>query len=132
MNRSLKLVTKSQNFHLNSILARNYVKALKPQEIQNALNTVPGWEYHLEQSQTQTQQRDIIQRNFVFKDFDIAWEFMSQVANVAKEMDHHPEWFNVYNRVNVVLSTHDAKGLSEKDFKLAKRMNEIEISLKQL
>ena len=67
-----------------------------------------------------TQGRDAIQRSFKFKNFSEAWGFMNRVALLAETQDHHPEWSNVYNRVEIVLSTHDAGGLSEKDVALAK------------
>jgi len=63
--------------------------------------------------------RDAIQKVFMFKNFNQAFGFMSRVALQAEKMDHHPEWFNVYNKVDVTLSTHDAGGLSDKDVKLA-------------
>lgn len=69
--------------------------------------------------------RDTIGKNFVFKDFNEAWGFMSRVALRAEQMNHHPEWFNVYNRVHVVLSTHDCGGLSKRDFDLAAFMDEV-------
>ncbi len=64
--------------------------------------------------------RDAIRRSFVFADFNHAWGFMTRVALAAEKTDHHPEWSNVYNKVEIVLSTHDAGGLSEKDVALAK------------
>ena len=64
-------------------------------------------------------------REFRFKDFVAAFGFMSRCALVAERMDHHPEWSNVYNRVSVSLVTHDCQGLSERDFALAQRMNEL-------
>jgi 4a-hydroxytetrahydrobiopterin dehydratase len=64
--------------------------------------------------------RDAIQRSLKFADFNQAWGFMSRVALAAEKADHHPEWSNVYNRVDIVLSTHDAGGLSDKDVALAK------------
>jgi len=63
--------------------------------------------------------RDAIARTFRFKDFSAAWGFMSRVALLAEAQDHHPEWFNVYNRVEITLTTHDAGGLSERDLRLA-------------
>ena len=67
--------------------------------------------------------RDAIVKTFRFKSFAQAFGWMSQVAIRAEKMDHHPEWFNVYNRVEVVLTTHDADGLSALDVKLAKIMD---------
>jgi 4a-hydroxytetrahydrobiopterin dehydratase len=64
-------------------------------------------------------------REFRFADFVAAFGFMSRCALVAERMDHHPEWSNVYNRVSVALVTHDCQGLSERDFKLAQRMNDL-------
>ncbi|XP_022100099.1 probable pterin-4-alpha-carbinolamine dehydratase isoform X2 [Acanthaster planci] len=63
--------------------------------------------------------RDAIQKVFMFKNFNQAFGFMSRIALQAEKMDHHPEWFNVYNKVDVTLSTHDVGGLSDKDVKLA-------------
>ena len=64
--------------------------------------------------------RDAIAKSFKFKDFNEAWGFMCRVALAAEKMDHHPEWSNVYNRVEITLSTHDAGGVTERDVKLAK------------
>lgn len=69
--------------------------------------------------------RDAILRTFVFADFVAAFGFMSQVALVAERMDHHPEWSNVYKTVNVLLTTHDASGLTQKDVDLALAMDRI-------
>jgi 4a-hydroxytetrahydrobiopterin dehydratase len=67
----------------------------------------------------EVQGRDAIQRSLKFKDFNTAFTFMTRVALKAERMDHHPEWFNVYNRVDVTLSTHDCGGVSERDIALA-------------
>merc|ERR1712150_84172 len=67
--------------------------------------------------------RDAISRTYQFKDFNEAWGFMSRVALMADKVDHHPEWFNVYNRVEVTLSTHDCGGLSMRDVNLANFMD---------
>ncbi|MCC5862552.1 MAG: 4a-hydroxytetrahydrobiopterin dehydratase [Gammaproteobacteria bacterium] len=64
-----------------------------------------------------------LHRSFRFEDFVTAFGFMTQAALVAETMNHHPEWFNVYNTVRVDLTTHDAGGISELDFQLAERMN---------
>ena len=73
----------------------------------DALATIKGW--------TEVAGRDAITKSFKFADFNQAWGFMTRVALAADKADHHPEWSNVYNRVEIVLSTHDAGGLSEKD-----------------
>jgi 4a-hydroxytetrahydrobiopterin dehydratase len=67
--------------------------------------------------------RDAIMKTFRFRDFNAAFAFMTQSALLAEKLDHHPEWFNVYNRVEVTLSTHDAGGLTDKDIAMAMAMN---------
>ncbi|WP_369823879.1 4a-hydroxytetrahydrobiopterin dehydratase [Collimonas sp. OK242] len=67
--------------------------------------------------------RDAIQKTFKFADFNAAFGFMTQVALLAEKMDHHPEWSNVYNRVAVVLTTHDANGVTDLDVHLAQFMD---------
>jgi len=69
--------------------------------------------------------RDAIYKEFLFKDFNEAFGFMTRVALKADKMDHHPEWFNVYNKVQVTLSTHDVSGLSKRDVTLAKFIEDI-------
>ncbi|MBI1776585.1 MAG: 4a-hydroxytetrahydrobiopterin dehydratase [Proteobacteria bacterium] len=76
-----------------------------------AISQLPGW--------SEVKDRDAIQKSFKFKDFNAAWGFMARIALMAEKLDHHPEWFNVYNRVDITLSTHDAGGVSERDIKLA-------------
>ena len=66
---------------------------------------------------------DAITRSFKFKDFSEAFGFMARVALLAEKAGHHPEWSNVYNRVTITLTTHDAGGLSEKDISLAQQIN---------
>ena len=80
-----------------------------------ALSELTGW--------SEVDGRDAIARNFTFSDFNEAFGFMSRVALEAERMDHHPDWFNVYNRVEITLSTHDAGGLSERDIRMAKRID---------
>jgi 4a-hydroxytetrahydrobiopterin dehydratase len=80
-----------------------------------ALKAMPEWR--------EVEGRDAITRTFRFKDFNEAFAFMARVALLAEKMDHHPEWFNVYNRVDVTLATHDAGGITEKDIAMAKAMN---------
>lgn len=69
--------------------------------------------------------RDAITRTFKFKDFNAAFGFMTRLALVAEKLDHHPEWSNVYNRVEITLSTHDAGGLTERDIALAEAADRI-------
>jgi 4a-hydroxytetrahydrobiopterin dehydratase len=69
--------------------------------------------------------RDAITKTFTFRDFSEAFGFMARVALAAERMDHHPEWRNVWNRVEVTLSTHSVGGLSARDLELAERMDEI-------
>lgn len=82
-----------------------------------AIAGLAGW--------SQVAGRDAIGKSFRFKTFNAAFGFMGRVALVAEKMDHHPEWFNVYNRVDVVLTTHDAGGVSERDIRLAQAMDAI-------
>lgn len=90
-------------------------KALAHDEIESRLPTILGWALV----------EGKLRRTFEFPDFVAAFGFMSQVAIVAEKIDHHPEWSNVYNRVEVDLTTHDAGGVTELDFELAGRMNRI-------
>ena len=69
--------------------------------------------------------RDAIARSFKFADFNEAWGFMNRVALKAEQMDHHPEWFNVYSTVEVTLSTHECGGLSERDIALAEFIDKV-------
>ncbi|MBT3593754.1 4a-hydroxytetrahydrobiopterin dehydratase [bacterium] len=65
---------------------------------------------------------DFITKIFKFKDFVEAFSFMTNIAMIAEKMNHHPEWYNVYNRVDITLTTHDSGGVTEKDISLAKAM----------
>ena len=80
------------------------------------LHDLHGW--------TEAKGRDAITKTFQFKSFSQAWGWMSRVALFAEKTDHHPEWFNVYGRVEVTLATHTAGGVTEKDIALARKMNE--------
>ncbi|HVY83901.1 MAG TPA: 4a-hydroxytetrahydrobiopterin dehydratase [Caulobacterales bacterium] len=82
---------------------------------QAALRELSGWRA--------VDGRDAIAKSYKFADFNAAFAFMTRVALHAEKHDHHPEWFNVYNRVDVVLTTHDADGVSERDVALAKFMD---------
>ena len=83
-----------------------------------ALKRLDGW-------MKATGERDAIAKTYKFRDFNAAFGFMTRVALWADKADHHPEWFNVYNRVEVTLTTHDADGVSEKDVALASFMDQI-------
>jgi 4a-hydroxytetrahydrobiopterin dehydratase len=85
--------------------------------LKTALGQLKGWSV--------VSGRDAIARTFDFKDFNEAFGFMTRAALVAEKMDHHPEWFNVYKKVEVTLSTHDAGGVTELDIKLATAMERI-------
>ena len=82
-----------------------------------ALAKLDGW--------TEVQGRDAIRKKFTFKDFNEAFGFMARAALVAEKLDHHPEWFNVYNRVEVTLATHDAGGVTQRDIELAQTMDRL-------
>ena len=87
------------------------IEALSEAERADALDGLPDWDHD--------EARDAITRRFVFADFAEAFGFMTRVAILAEKADHHPEWSNVYNRVEILLTTHDAGGLSHRDVELA-------------
>jgi 4a-hydroxytetrahydrobiopterin dehydratase len=84
-------------------------------ELRTALKRLPQWEL--------AKDREAIIRKFKVVDFDAAFAFMTRAALLAAKMDHHPEWFNVYNKVDVTLTTHDAGGVTHKDIDLATAMD---------
>ncbi len=88
---------------------------LSTDAVNSALSQLSGWSV----------ERGKLHRQFQFKSFVEAFGFMTSVALIAESMNHHPEWFNVYNRVTVDLTTHDAGGITDKDVELARRMNEL-------
>lgn len=88
------------------------VAKLTEAERADALSELPGW--------THDPARDAITRRFTFADFPAAFAFMTRIAIAAEKADHHPEWSNVWNRVDILLTTHDADGLSARDVALAK------------
>lgn len=90
---------------------------LDAESLQHHLAGLPGWTHHPE--------RGAISRSFRFANFAEAFGFMAQMAAVSERLDHHPEWFNVYNRVDITLSTHDAGGLSERDIRMATEIDRI-------
>ena len=83
----------------------------------SALAKLPGW--------SEAKNLDAITRQFTFRDFNEAFGFMARAALIAEKIDHHPEWFNVYNKVEVTLATHDAGGVTERDIKLAQAMDRL-------
>ena len=84
-------------------------------ELKAALKRLPDWDL--------AKDREAITHTFKFVDFDAAFAFMTRCALLAARMDHHPEWFNVYNKVAVTLATHDAGGVTQKDIDLAVAMD---------
>jgi 4a-hydroxytetrahydrobiopterin dehydratase len=90
-------------------------------DLKTALKRLPDWEL--------AREREAIRRRFTFVDFDAAFAFMTRVALLAARMDHHPEWSNVYNRVDVTLATHDAGGVTQKDIDLAAAMDGYAVSV---
>ena len=81
-----------------------------------ALSGLKGWDYDADAA--------AIRKTFLFKDFSQSWAFMNRAALLAEKMDHHPEWFNVYNRVEVKMTTHDADGVTELDIRMATAMED--------
>lgn len=92
-------------------------KATESQAIESFLAKNKKWQ--------RAKGRKAIHKSFLFDDFSAAFAFMTRSALKAEQMNHHPEWFNVYNRVDVTLTTHDAGGVTEKDVTLAKFMDSI-------
>ena len=86
-------------------------------DVAEALAQLEGW--------TAVDGREAIRKNYRFADFNAAFAFMTRVALMAEKLDHHPEWFNIYNRVDVVLATHDAGGVTELDLQMARFMDEV-------
>ncbi len=91
------------------------VEQLNQAERDDALEGLPEWDHD--------DARDAITRSFTFDDFSQAFAFMTQVALLAEKADHHPEWSNVWNRVDILLTTHDAGGLSGRDIEMAQAID---------
>lgn len=91
------------------------IEPLNETERAEALDGLPDWDFD--------EERDGIRRTFTFADFVEAFGFMARVALLAEKADHHPEWFNVWNRVEILLTTHDAGGLSARDIELAQAID---------
>ena len=92
------------------------MKKFSADQVQVALEGLPGWKQH--------GRREAIRRQYVFKDFAQAFSFMTQVAIIAEKRNHHPEWSNVYNKVDFTLTTHDAEGVTQRDIDLARYADE--------
>jgi len=117
----LTSLPKSKSFNTSAISQnRKMPTKLTSDERKTDLNSVLQNGWAMDESG-----RDAIKKKFAFQDFNQAFGFMTRVAIKADKMDHHPEWFNVYNRVEVTLSTHDCSGLSQNDIKLAKFMDQV-------
>jgi len=87
------------------------IDKLSDPQIEKSLKTLNGWK--------RSDNKHAIEKSFKFKSFAKAWAFMSQIAEIAETMDHHPEWSNIYNRVHIILTTHDANGISKRDINMA-------------
>jgi len=92
------------------------MQKLDAQQVERAMAQLPGWQLDAG--------RGAISRRFEFGDFGQAFAFMTRIALYAEKNDHHPEWSNVYNRVDVTLTTHDANGLTQRDLDLARHADE--------
>ena len=91
------------------------IAQLEDDERAEALEALPDWDFN--------DARDAVTRSFVFADFSEAFAFMARVALLAEKQDHHPEWSNIWNRVDILLTTHDAGGLSARDVKMAEAID---------
>ncbi len=94
------------------------MQKIEPSRLASLLAELPQWRYQPERGGSLT-------RDWVFVDFNEAFAFMTRVAMLAERYDHHPEWSNVYNRVSITLTTHDAGGLSSRDLDLAQRIDSL-------
>jgi len=99
-------------------MANQATDLLNAEQLAALPHALPAWRY-------QPQRGGLIQRSLRFDNFSQAWGFMSQVALAAEQHNHHPEWFNVYNRVDITLTTHDVGGLSARDVALAQLIDEL-------
>lgn len=93
------------------------VAQLTKSEREQLIDELNGW--------TLATDQDAIEKSFKFRNFNQAFGFMTQIALMAEKMDHHPEWSNIYNRVHILLCTHDVKGLSERDAKMARFIDKL-------
>ena len=92
------------------------ISRIDPADLADALKDLGGWVHG--------PGRDALHKTFLFADFVAAWGFMSRVALLAEKHDHHPEWLNIFNRVEITLTTHDAAGVTERDVRLARAIDD--------
>ena len=95
------------------------IEKMSVQQIEASLTKFPDWQI----------KDNKLHRELKFKNFIQTWGFMTQVAILAEQMDHHPEWSNVYNQVTIDLTTHEADGISQRDFDLAGKINKILVDM---
>ena len=95
------------------------IEKMSVQQIEASLTKFPDWQI----------KDNKLHRELKFKNFIQTWGFMTQVAILAEQMDHHPEWSNVYNQVTIDLTTHEADGISQRDFGLAGKVNKILVDM---
>jgi len=94
--------------------------ALTPSQLQSSLSSLSSWQLSSSSSSSSSH----LSRSFLFPDFSVCWSFMSRIALLAEKMNHHPDWTNVYNTIDIRLSTHDAKGITSNDISMAKAIDE--------
>ena len=93
------------------------IDKLSDPQIETELKNLDGWKHD--------QSQNAITKTFKFKNFSQAWGFMSRIALIAEKMDHHPQWSNTYNSVEIALTTHDADGISSRDIKMASAIEKL-------
>lgn len=98
------------------------VDTVSPERLTQAISNLDGW--------AMLENRPALYKKFVFKNFKQAFAFMTRCADLAEEMNHHPEWSNIYKTVEVTMTTHDAGGITELDLQTASAMNEYELELR--
>ena len=96
---------------------RTMITKLFESQVMEALENLPGWD--------KTREGKAIHKRFEFKDFNDAWGFMNDVAVMAEKMNHHPDWSNIYNAVDITLTTHDVGGITYRDIELANAIEKI-------
>ena len=93
------------------------IDKLSDPQIETELKNLDGWKHD--------QSQNAITKTFKFKNFSQAWGFMSRIALIAEKMDHHPQWSNTYNSIEIALTTHDADGISSRDIKMASAIEKL-------